>query len=83
MPIKNKSVGMPSDSSRKYCIECGARMPKLVRTCPACGETQVMNMKYTSHTFFMFICHFNPNVTIYEHSSTILAGLLNYTFGRV
>jgi predicted RNA-binding Zn-ribbon protein involved in translation (DUF1610 family) len=41
MPIKNKSVGMPSDSSTKYCIECDARMSKLVRTCPACGETQV------------------------------------------
>jgi RNA polymerase subunit RPABC4/transcription elongation factor Spt4 len=41
MPIKNKSVGMASVPSTKYCIECGARMSKLTRTCPACGETQV------------------------------------------
>ncbi len=41
MPIKNKSVGMASGSSTKYCIEYGARMSKLARTCPACGETQI------------------------------------------
>jgi len=40
MPIKN-SVGMANDSSVKYCIECGTRMSKLARTCPACGETQI------------------------------------------
>jgi len=41
MPITNESVRMSSSSSIKYCIECGARMLKPARTCPACGETQV------------------------------------------
>jgi predicted amidophosphoribosyltransferase len=39
MPIKN-SVGIARDSSVKNCIECGTRISKLARTCPACGETQ-------------------------------------------
>jgi len=40
MPVSNKSVGVCGGSSTKYCIECGARMSKPARTCPACGEIQ-------------------------------------------
>lgn len=37
-----KTVGMSSKdgASMKYCTECGAKMPKVQKTCPACGETQ-------------------------------------------
>ncbi|HEX6067623.1 MAG TPA: zinc-ribbon domain-containing protein [Nitrososphaera sp.] len=36
-----KPVGMRQDkTSTKYCAECGAKMPKSQKTCPACGETQ-------------------------------------------
>ncbi|HZT34845.1 MAG TPA: hypothetical protein VFA15_02920 [Nitrososphaera sp.] len=37
-----KSVGMAQQdkASMKYCAECGAKMPKAQKTCPACGEGQ-------------------------------------------
>ncbi|MEO9363798.1 MAG: zinc-ribbon domain-containing protein [Nitrososphaera sp.] len=37
-----KSVGMAQQdkASMKYCVECGAKMPKAQKTCPACGEGQ-------------------------------------------
>ncbi len=36
-----KSVGMSKDgASMKYCAECGAKVPRAQKTCPACGETQ-------------------------------------------
>jgi hypothetical protein len=37
----DSSIGITKDSaSTKYCVECGARMAKAQKTCPACGETQ-------------------------------------------
>jgi RNA polymerase subunit RPABC4/transcription elongation factor Spt4 len=39
MPIEEKSVGMQG-SSIKYCVECGAKVPKSQKVCPACGESQ-------------------------------------------
>ncbi|WP_415281036.1 zinc-ribbon domain-containing protein [Candidatus Nitrososphaera sp. FF02] len=35
-----KPVGMQKDGSLKYCVECGAKVPRAQKTCPACGETQ-------------------------------------------
>lgn len=40
-----KSVGMaqqqqPDRTLMKYCAECGAKMPKAQKNCPACGEGQ-------------------------------------------
>lgn len=35
-----KTIGMSNDRAMKYCSECGAKMPKAQKTCPACGETQ-------------------------------------------
>ncbi|UVS68265.1 zinc-ribbon domain-containing protein [Nitrososphaera viennensis] len=46
MSMEKKSVGMAhhqqqdNRASMKYCAECGAKMPKAQKTCPACGETQ-------------------------------------------
>ncbi len=41
MSIENKSVGIEQGGrSIKYCVECGAKMPKSQRICPACGESQ-------------------------------------------
>ncbi|MEO9294775.1 MAG: hypothetical protein ABI347_04160 [Nitrososphaera sp.] len=38
----DSSVGIAKDGASpiKYCVECGARMSKAQKTCPACGETQ-------------------------------------------
>ncbi|MDQ5841889.1 MAG: zinc-ribbon domain-containing protein [Thermoproteota archaeon] len=27
-------------SSIRYCVECGAKVPKSQKICPACGESQ-------------------------------------------
>ncbi|MGI0025893.1 MAG: hypothetical protein ACREA4_12235 [Nitrososphaera sp.] len=41
MSIDNKSVGIAEGKvSIKYCAECGAKMLRSVRVCPACGESQ-------------------------------------------
>jgi uncharacterized OB-fold protein len=41
MSIDNKSVGIAEDKlSMRYCVECGAKMLRSVRVCPACGESQ-------------------------------------------
>ncbi|MGI0005187.1 MAG: zinc-ribbon domain-containing protein [Nitrososphaera sp.] len=35
------TVGVTQDgASIKYCVECGARVPKGQKACPACGEAQ-------------------------------------------
>ncbi len=42
MPMEEKSVGM-QDAGKgavRYCVECGAKMPKSQKVCPACGEGQ-------------------------------------------
>ncbi|HXG07783.1 MAG TPA: zinc-ribbon domain-containing protein [Nitrososphaera sp.] len=42
MPMEEKSVGM-QDSGKvvfRYCVECGAKMLKSQKVCPACGESQ-------------------------------------------
>ena len=45
MSIENEYIDIAaqdaSRSSAKYCVECGAKMLKIRRICPACGETQV------------------------------------------
>jgi hypothetical protein len=45
MSVDNKSVDITSeadaDDAMKYCIECGAKMSKKLRICPACGESQM------------------------------------------
>jgi predicted amidophosphoribosyltransferase len=45
MSIENEYIDIAaqdaSRSSAKYCVECGAKMLKITRICPACGETQV------------------------------------------
>ncbi|HYZ58533.1 MAG TPA: zinc-ribbon domain-containing protein [Nitrososphaeraceae archaeon] len=42
--IQNKSVGIMREEDDKdsirYCVECGAKMPKSQKICPACGESQ-------------------------------------------
>ena len=42
MPIEEKSVGMQEadKSAVRYCVECGAKMPKSQKVCSACGESQ-------------------------------------------
>lgn len=40
MPIEEKSVGMQDTGKVRYCVECGAKMPKSQKVCPACGEGQ-------------------------------------------
>ncbi|NOJ27643.1 MAG: hypothetical protein DA330_06500 [Nitrososphaera sp.] len=36
-----KSVGITQDRSLlRYCVECGAKMAKSQKVCPACGEVQ-------------------------------------------
>jgi len=43
MSIQNESVGITQNNDTsvvKYCIECGAKMPKSQKICPACGESQ-------------------------------------------
>ena len=40
--MEEKSVGM-QDADKgpvRYCVECGAKMPKSRKVCPACGEGQ-------------------------------------------
>ena len=42
MPIEEKSVGM-QDTYKvavRYCVECGAKVPKSQKVCPACVESQ-------------------------------------------
>lgn len=41
--MENKSVDITSetDDAIKYCIECGVKMSKKLRICPACGENQI------------------------------------------
>jgi RNA polymerase subunit RPABC4/transcription elongation factor Spt4 len=36
----DQSVGMQDKGSIKYCVECGAKVPRSQRICPACGESQ-------------------------------------------
>ena len=41
--IQNKSVGIMQGDDKgliRYCVECGAKMPKSQKICPACGESQ-------------------------------------------
>lgn len=40
--IENKIVGIQegNKSANKFCVECGARMPRSQKVCPACGESQ-------------------------------------------
>lgn len=41
MSIENGSVDIAQGKlSIKYCSECGAKMPRSERVCPACGESQ-------------------------------------------
>jgi predicted RNA-binding Zn-ribbon protein involved in translation (DUF1610 family) len=42
MPIEEKSVGMQAAGKDyfRYCVECGAKMTKSQKVCPACGESQ-------------------------------------------
>lgn len=35
-----KSVGISAQDPIRYCAECGAKMPKAQKVCPACGESQ-------------------------------------------
>ncbi|MFL6492666.1 MAG: zinc-ribbon domain-containing protein [Nitrososphaera sp.] len=40
--IQNKSVGILRGNDKgpiRYCVECGAKIPKSQKTCPACGES--------------------------------------------
>ncbi len=30
-----------SKNEIRYCIECGSKMSKTIRLCPACGESQI------------------------------------------
>ncbi|MGA8738349.1 MAG: hypothetical protein WB501_04910 [Nitrososphaeraceae archaeon] len=41
--MENKSVDITSetDEATKYCVECGAKMSKSLRSCSACGESQI------------------------------------------
>ena len=43
MSVENKSVDINSKTHEaiKYCVECGAKMSKKLRICPACGESQI------------------------------------------
>lgn len=41
--IQNKSVGVIQEDDKgsiRYCVECGAKIPKSQKICPACGESQ-------------------------------------------
>ncbi|HJS68063.1 MAG TPA: zinc-ribbon domain-containing protein [Nitrososphaera sp.] len=39
--MEEKSVGMQdSKGPVRYCVECGAKVPKSQKVCPACGESQ-------------------------------------------
>jgi predicted amidophosphoribosyltransferase len=41
--IQNKSVDIMREGDKgsiRYCVECGAKMPKSQKICPACGESQ-------------------------------------------
>ena len=42
MSIEEKSVGMQGtyEAAVRYCVECGAKVPKSQKVCPACGESQ-------------------------------------------
>jgi hypothetical protein len=40
--MEEKSVGMQGASKGqiRYCVECGAKVPKSEKVCPACGESR-------------------------------------------
>jgi len=42
MSIEEKSVGMQEADkiTVRFCVECGAKVPKAQKVCPACGESQ-------------------------------------------
>jgi len=41
MSIENKSVDIQdSKENVRYCVECGAKITKSQKVCPACGESQ-------------------------------------------
>ncbi len=41
MSMDDRSVDIAQGKvSIRYCVECGAKMLRSVRVCPACGESQ-------------------------------------------
>ncbi|HWS20694.1 MAG TPA: zinc-ribbon domain-containing protein [Nitrososphaera sp.] len=41
--IQNESVGVIQEDDKgsiRYCVECGAKIPKSQKICSACGESQ-------------------------------------------